>query len=83
MSLTVTINLDMLPYKSDRRNKILAHINKRTLTSATRHVRQQWFSGCSFPLGKLDGLKGDGSPSASSISINVTNRQLAIKQHFI
>ncbi|MGE5428411.1 MAG: hypothetical protein ACM3O8_10980 [Methylococcaceae bacterium] len=28
------------------------------ITSATRQVRQQWFSGCIFVLGQLDGLTG-------------------------
>jgi hypothetical protein len=43
-------------------NKILL------LTSATRQVRQRWFSVCIFPLGLLIGLTGNRPQSAPACS---------------
>ncbi len=37
-------------------------------TSATRQVRQQWFSECIFPLGLLFGLTGNRPQSAPACS---------------
>ena len=37
-------------------------------TSATRQVRQQWFSGCIFPLRLLFGLTGNRPQSAPACS---------------
>jgi len=38
------------------------------ITSATRQVRQQWFSGCIFPLRQLFGLTGNRPQSAPACS---------------
>ncbi len=38
------------------------------ITSATRQVRQQWFSVCIFPLGRLIGLTGNRPQSAPACS---------------
>ena len=38
------------------------------LTSATRQVRQQWFSVCIFPLGQLFGSTGNRPQSAPACS---------------
>ena len=41
----------------------------RPITSATRQVRQQWFSVCIFPLGPgLPGLTGNRPQSAPACS---------------
>jgi hypothetical protein len=47
------------------RNKIIDKI--RPITSATRQVRQQWFSVGIFPLGLLFGLTGNRPQSAPSM----------------
>ena len=56
----------------------------RTATSATRQVRQQWFSGCIFPLNPSFGLTGNRPLSApavvaSSVSANARERRTCLK----
>ena len=43
-------------------------LETQPITSATRQVRQQWFSVCIFPLGLLFGLTGNRPQSAPACS---------------
>ncbi len=43
-------------------------MNNSAITSATRQVRQQWFSVCIFPLSPFFGLTGNRPQSAPACS---------------
>jgi len=47
---------------------LLDWTERQPLTSATRQVRQQWFSVCIFPLGLHFGLTGNRPQSAPACS---------------
>jgi hypothetical protein len=51
------------------KDKLSRKMNNEPLTSATRQVRQRWFSVCIFPLGPATaGLKGNRPQSAPACS---------------
>lgn len=47
-------------------------IKTLVLTFSYPQMRQQWFSGCIFPLGQLESLKGNCPQPASAVSLNVS-----------